>query len=52
MLGRDELGEESGLLECNGGNGRIIGQVIPLAHRLVLNEWSVGLEETGMVTLH
>ena len=51
MLGRDMLAEEGGFLESNCGDGRIVGQVILLAHRLVLDQRAIFLEQTGVVSL-
>lgn len=51
MLGSDLLAEEGRLLKRNGGDGRIIGEVVPLPHRLIFDEGSVFLEQTSMITL-
>jgi len=44
MLGRDLLAEESGLLEGDCRNGRVIGQEIALSHCLILDDRAIGLE--------
>ena len=51
MVRGDVLAKKGRLLERNGGDFWIIGQVIALAHRFVLDKGTVSLKQASMIAL-
>lgn len=51
MFGCDYLAEERRFLERNCRDGRIVGQIVLLAHGLVLDERAILLKQASVIAL-
>jgi hypothetical protein len=51
MIWCDVFAEEGRFLKRNSRNRRIVCQIVPLPHRLILDELSELLEQAGMISL-